>query len=943
MSEYDESEWEENKSDSDIEETDSIIADDELNDIDKNVKRYELLYEKLKLILRYNAEMLDLDEFNRLLKKINQDLEDNEFDNEFVNSDLLNKEYSFIELLEIYISRIKKKEAPGFISAYQINSINNLYSEIKELLIQTYGEEINDDSPLDSESLDVVFDNLIKKEMEYLKKIVININKTIKDKIIIPIQSNFNNETDFNKAYTIFYKKLSKYIQGVNITQHMNVTSLGSSYDSYKKTINDKIAESTKFHTQLPIKVSQKDITFSNNRNLLRSIMLKMEITKLINCSVEAEVYYTFEPTNITQKFTFSPIVLEKIKKYYDKLNKGVSTLLITKPLRDISIKKLLYEFNNLKLMKFLETEIYILSDNDFIEYTSKINDILFILRNYPNFKKFILDGKINIHQLALFEKEIAFETLINVTSIKNRRSTIKHIKSQLLINTIYKNKLMNNYKCNIIAKRLELLVYDISLNNKIYDLYTSKLIDYIKQNNIFNLKNEEILLILKPEKIKNVKENYSKLNIKDINALISQEKTIINSLKLKINTIQTNILSLMPSPSLKINNKPLQKKKGINMMIFNKKRILTKYSLSSDIRLSGLKQKLLNSNKKYNILKKQLIKLQEKESESINLGLHYIPETVIGSPIRFTRNKKLVIELIQAYKRKLMLDSLNLTQEIKSNINILLELLDINDFLNKNYILQKKLFVDITNLLPKGYILEDFNKYYYNRSIETIANYLKVPPNLLGKISLKLIYTPGENKLIKDYYGGDLIKTLYYSKTPEDFYKYNKKTIENYYQLNEKSIVKPVPEYRRLKILYNPFTGKFGNEANDGFLFDVEKLAMGSNGQPLEDFTHYETIDPRTNEMKYTYVKVPVPGKSPFIKVPILTNKKGDQKYIWVAVNSAQTKMYVSNHDTCSRFNNKDDCNKGKGLGNSDCLYKNGVCKVKKQSITLFGKINKF
>ena len=103
-------------------------------------------------------------------------------------------------------------------------------------------------------------------------------------------------------------------------------------------------------------------------------------------------------------------------------------------------------------------------------------------------------------------------------------------------------SKISINYKCNILSKRYELLIYDISKNIKIYDLYVNKLINYIKQYNKFNI--EEILLMLKSEKVKYKKEDYSKLNKTDVNALMSQEKVKLAELKEKINIYQKDVLT---------------------------------------------------------------------------------------------------------------------------------------------------------------------------------------------------------------------------------------------------------------------------------------------------------------------------------------------------------------------------------------------------------------
>ena len=958
MSEFDESE---NERDSDWEETDSI-ASYVSEDIDETVKKNQLLGQKLKIVLRYNADAIDIDHFNKLIKDINRQLDSIKFITEFSNSDLVNKEYSFMQILEVYISRIRHGEQPHFLNDTQINALNVLYSEINASLEGLFAEETNDE-PLETQSLDALFEILIEKEMDYLKTIVKDINKKIpayagvfkKEKIIIPIRKNYATEENYKKAYSEFYRNISKYISSQHIVQHMNVTSIGSSYKHYEKSLRDQYLESIKLYNQLAIKVSAKDNLFAKKNSLLKSIMLKMSEDKLIKCAIEAEVYQVIENKETIKPFEFSPITLEKIRKYFDKAqistnssnSKGTINLpVITQTLRNVSVKNLLKEFNNINLMKHLEIEIYSLSGNNFTDYTSKINDILFILRNYPNFKKFLIEEKISVNQLALFEKEIAFETLVNITSIKNRRSTVKYIKSVLIKHTNFTPNLIN-YKCNILSKRFELLIYDISKNDKIYNLYVKRLIDFIKQNNILKLSVEEILLMLKSEKIKYKKEDYSKLNKLDINALISQEKVKLSELKEKINIAQKDILTWIPP--LKILSREREKwkiflKNGkLNELIGYRNFLLQKYSLPEDLRLLELKEKVLKLNKKCDNLKTQLIKINQKEEENQQFSTIDIIKPTFNQ-ITFTRNKSLIKEVIQAYKRKLITDSVHISQDYKNRLNDLMELVDLNNISNRNVIIQRKIFADITRLLPPGYIFEDLNKFYYTRSIEGIAAYAKIPPNMLEKLTFKFKFTPGENKTIIGFYGEDLINKLYHTTSPDNFY--SKSVHKNYFELNKKSQIAPVLEYRRLRVLYDPYTGKFGHEAFNGYLFDVEKLSMGNDGKPLEDFTHYESIDPRTNEMKYKTVKVPVPGKVPFIKVPILTNKKGEQKYVWIRVEQSKPKMYTSTYDSCNRYTSEKECNSGKGIGNSNCLYNklNSTCNSEynqiKQINSLFGKV---
>jgi len=901
----------ESETDSDRDDLDSISSEESIN-IEQTEKKNQLLEQKFNLIVRYNANAMDIDEFNKKLKSVNQQLEEINLIDEYTNTDLVNKEYAFIELLDTYSIQIKQGALPGFLSSLQLKKFYDLYIDIKTLIEELVKESINDTEPLESRSLDDVFEDLIKEETKYLSKIVSKVNKQFKIKITLPKRKDYKTEQEFNAAYNDFYKKIGKYVNGEKISQHMNVTSIGSSYDKFEATLKEKFLEIIKHHKELPVRISEKDIEIANKRILLKKLMMKLQESKLIECAMEVES----NSVNLkkTDKVELSPSMIILIKKYYKNQKRNNTYGIITNILRNKNIKDFVKEINNISLMKSLENEIYSLTAPDFINYMSKINDILFIFKNYPNFKNFLLESKISITQLVLFEKELAFEALMGITTIKNRRSALKHIKHVLLKQQNYKNKLVNNYKCNVISKRLELLVLDISVNEPNYNKYIDKLINLIKRKSIFEMNNQDIIVYLNSITGKKTKQDYSKFNINEIKALISQTIIDINSLTDKIKLVEQDIKKWnCPRKVLKQEREKWEKTLSagnLSEIVKFRKFLINKYKLPEDYRLIDLKEKLRIAKKKYNNLNKINLSLQEKEKQKYE-GIITISPGTVYTPITFKLDNVMVNELIQLYKRKLMIDSLSISQSDKNKLIDLLELIDINDLIFKNYLLQKKLLIDITKLLPQAYKFFDFNQYYYTASLEAIKPYLD------GNI---VTFTRNQSGLI-DYYGNDIFYKVYNSSSPEVIYKDGIQ--KEYYLLNESSQVKVEPEYRRLRILYNPYTGKFGKEAYDGYVFEVEKLRKGQDGQPIEDFVMHESIDPRTNEMVYKKIKVPIQGNDPFIKIPILTNKKDQQKFTWISVKKEQTTMLPANYDTCSRFdNNKTSCNSSKGLGNSDCFY---------------------
>ena len=896
------------------------LNDSEIEEVYK-IDKYSILSRKIKNLLSFNADGIDIDQYFRSLKKIREDEESPHFIFlDYPNNDLVNKEYQLSSLLSIYNEIIKETAKPGFMNQDEINEIISLFNEINDLR-DDYIESEDDNEPLFSGTLDEIMENLIYDERKTLIDIAKNINKLNKRNVIdIPKGMDVHDE-----SYNEFYNKVLKSMYtGNRLNNKMNVTSLtteGSNYNKFEKSKLEKLLQLKKeIGKSYSIKISDKEKNYFSKRELLKNLMMKMDENDLIGCAINAEVYHEFEITNLKQKYQLNPSIIEKIKKLKPN-NIQSSQPVITKGLRRVSLQKLKKEFNN-PLVNTIENDIFELSNNDFNEYSNKVNDIIFILSEYPKFKILLDSGKVSTKQLVLFEKEIAFETLVNKVHIKSRRNVIKRFKTELKNNKIL-NKVGTIIASNLVAKRLELLIYDISTNNQIYNIYYNKVLKFInefKNNLLLNkIDNETIITFLKSndKKIK-LKVDYSKFDEKEILALISQEKQNLEEMLKNKNIFQKDVLTWNPPTVsekrewgiLKSNLKKMGNEDIAPLINFRTK-VLYKYSLPDDQRIKEINNKIASTNKRLKILKKELKEIKtNKEDVSFydNPEINY--KNKINKSITFKVKKELLNEVIQAYKRKSMVDAI----KIKTHINkviVILELLDLNNALNQDPIVQKRLLTELAILGFNNYL--QINNYYYNLSFKKTGN----PESIT--------FIPGQSDLV-DFYGTDLNFKLYNSNSVEDFY--DKNILKNYNLILPKKQIEP--EHRKLKILYNPYTGQYGDQT--GYLFDVYKLDKDlSTGLPLIDTEPTQTIDPRTNQIKYSKIRVEKPGKFNFIKLPIQTNKKEIFNYKWIEVPLEKTKMYTSYYDSCSRFTNESDCNKGKGIGNSKCVYDNiqKVCKA--------------
>ena len=920
----------------------------EQNHFNSLVKKRRILFEKISLLILYNSGSLDPDEFYGRLKKIRKENEDETFE-EYTNKEVDAKEEELSDLVGEYIAKMVE---PGSISLDQLSILNKtksvFYSMSEEYL--NNGTEPNSDDPIVSESLDESILQLLGKEEKRIKGIA-------KSKLGIKVPKKTNGSV-WNKQYREFYNKMIKYLPGYY--RKMNVTSIGETYEHYDREFNKFIMEQQlidlkKEHKTLPIKLDTKSAEYAKQKQDLRSILTKMNVAELIDCAVSSGAKVpTMETTNgrlsgKTKKqytvfikdpkyATLTPMELglwkSKLKTYqqydkfyikkkfkrvpgiFDKTNKGsIETFesanklkdpeviqkikearefvlkdsegkngFITKPLRDQSIARLNKAFSltgSPGLMINLENDIWNLNKDYFNAlsiYTNKINDIIFIFEEYPHFKDLLVSGKINTEQFAIFEKEIAFQIFLRTAPVSNRRNVIKTIKNKFTVNPFKKGGL--KIITTIVAKRIELFIYDCSTTKLEYNKNVNsflKVMDSPKnQTGILTgqLTFKQILDLSEPVKVKAT--DYSKLTNQEIASLIGQEKQLLHGVT------------------------EYRAKKKINDKIDNLKRILQK-NWDED------------ESKGSEIIKRMGGVILEKNKPSYQL---YYPLIT----------KLLINEVIQAYKRRLMIYEAGLDYSNGNKLNEILEMLDLNDLLAKDPKLQYKLIVDFNVLMP-NVDFSHYNAFYYNKSIVDISFYVEVPPGQLV-INFPKEYYPDRNKSIISFYGQDLFELLYSTEDPVKFYPLHSVRLLN------KWINQPPPESREirtLKILYDPYTGGYGDAAVNGYLFDVHKLDKDfTTGLPLYDIVPVSSIDPRTNSLTFKKEKVEKTGRFNFIKLPVQTNKQGVFNYKWIEVPLAQTKMYLTNFDSCSRFKTKGECH-GPGMGNSTCEFNNteGVCKA--------------
>ena len=895
---------------------------------------------------------------------------------------------------------IKIPEQSDFVSLEDYrNAEEDFYEKFKMFIDPDFFEKF-----LDKEQTEI--ENLAKKLHIYKPKI-----------------GEFNTPEEYQIATTAFYRDVSKLLPGY--VYKMNITSIGGSYELVNdQSIMEKMKEEIELFKKLPIQLSDEDAIRIKTNKLLSNILSNLNDPYLINCIMSTNPKLPYvekiplkqivpkiqklvlrrEGTSL-KNVSLIPTLEGISKNDYQKILKAKRILLvelldrkktiktkytpgtslpsnsiplITQKLRNqnkleiFTILNIVPEpelrLNTNDIVVKLEEYIYLITNGNYLEYKSKISDIIFILKNYKNFRTNVLNGNINIYQLVLFEKEIYYEAKAHIfpTNIKTRKYVLKTIKQILQDaakdqNLIIQNSyILTNFIINYKSKKLELLVFDTASKERKYDEIAKKLIKtltidvsigYITNN----ISIEQILQSTTNNISIQAVMDYNDFTISEIEALMSQEQENINILKKNqrkleaINYSGEFIALWNPSPQIVDNidinrwNK-LKIKNNINKLKEFRSVLMKKYRLEIDPQLGNVINMLsIAENKLKMFQKSRILKIGEQSSIYKIRYINFLKEKYGKVPlpsrpsIKYFINYSLIFELVQSYKRKLMVAS------TKSSTNKLIELFEFID-LNKlnqreGYItdlvfdkLNKKFLIDVGNLIPIDY--KSLDNLYFKQAINILLDFFNLSSENLNTLTQKIellvenwpkVYT-SQDKIV-DYYGTDLFLKLANINEPIDFY--DQKFVRVYNGIVSTNTPFKQEIYKRPQILYNPETGKWGNEAFNGQIYDVHKLDRNpSTKMPIDQTKIVMEKEPRTGTYVPITKTVQKVGKYPFILVQIRTTKEGLFDYMWIEAPISAVKMYPLKYDSCSRFLKEPECNTGIGLYNKQCVFDYNICK---------------
>jgi hypothetical protein len=366
-----------------------------------------------------------------------------------------------------------------------------------------------------------------------------------------------------------FYNEMLKVLPG-GYTLSMKTTTIGYNYDYIDlQLLKEKVKYEIEELQSLPIQLSTQERDIIKKRAVIRPFLQKMETSELINCIFDpsnSERYSIPKQEPPTKKYNSKTIkmnelipedltpaqvkemtlrnikrrVLVELNEYFEtirfkkvlkKIGTGVALEehqliipeIITPVLRKISVKRLKIELNE-TMSTVIEDYIFKSSNESFTMYINKIEDILFILENYPTIKLGIIDGTISPLQLVIFEKEISTEAREYVfpISLSNRKRVIQRLISEFKKLKLFKSDILSKIIFEKRSKNLELIVYDLSGNEKEYFSNIKELIYLINENgkNMLQMSTPEVIQLLQPEEYKKFEGEFT---LKELQTIMDQ------------------------------------------------------------------------------------------------------------------------------------------------------------------------------------------------------------------------------------------------------------------------------------------------------------------------------------------------------------------------------------------------------------------------------------
>jgi len=735
---------------------------------------------------------------------------------------------NFLDTIDIFLSSywqyyesMEEDDVFGFVYKTGITKPGGYYEKVMESITQRNAQEALRLFKQSTRAKDPI--PLTPEQEEFIKRVQKPVKLQIKEiiKLInkLPIQLT-NNEKLFIKRIEFIKEKLKTFtkeqlLKCINNTKGFKPNYVQKSYYPKNLSPESRVLFDKLVNYERP-KREQTEITSYRGRKPLPLVQARTSAKQRIAAAFQS--------------------VPESLKTFKKQTEQGMETI------------NLIIYFTEL-----LENKIYKLTEKTPEEYYAKINDIIFILGHYPDVKEKVLQGVININDLALFERAIMDNIKGKVSgvypsTVRNRQESIKNIFNEIMktnpkLISKFKNIKLASSISRRKAKELERFVFDVAVSQADYFAKIKYLIDFIRKNDstVFKPMSELSKLFIKTPKQKQQK-SYISLNDREIQALLSQYQYELQNLEIKF------------SKNPEIGRKEISK---INSKIKELENIHVKRVKKRHLDYANRYKSMLM--KKYGEFPKELrVSIQQPKIYPV------IDQEIIKELVNAIKRKQIGNNLFELYdlnelnKNKMVVYAGKLVRSIPENTYLaikkyILKMLEVQNILNVD-VLNKSNTLSAINQIAKAKNL--------NFEITTISAAIKYLTENWG--------TTWNGERLDDTYGENVFKKLLNVGSPFDFYK--KFTIKDYDTLVNKFTPKKEEIYRKPQA---EFDGKWYNVSyvdknwsTGEPLFVIKEIPIMNNGKP--DFVRQ--IDIR-------------PGKYPFVLRKLATNQEGVFKDVWTEV----------------------------------------------------------
>jgi hypothetical protein len=735
---------------------------------------------------------------------------------------------NFLDTIDIFLSSywqyyesMEEDDIFGFVYKTGITKPGGYYEKVMESITQRNAQEALRLFKQSTRAKDPI--PLTPEQEEFIKRVQKPLKLQIKEiiKLInkLPIQLT-NNEKLFIKRIEFIKEKLKTFtkeqlLKCINNTKGFKPNYVQKSYYPKNLSPESRVLFDKLVNYERP-KREQTEITSYRGRKPLPLVQARTSAKQRIAAAFQS--------------------VPESLKTFKKQTEQGMETI------------NLIIYFTEL-----LENKIYKLTEKTPEEYYAKINDIIFILGHYPDVKEKVLQGVININDLALFERAIMDNIKGKVSgvypsTVRNRQESIKNIFNEIMktnpkLISKFKNIKLASSISRRKAKELERFVFDVAVSQADYFAKIKYLIDFIRKNDstVFKPMSELSKLFIKTPKQKQQK-SYISLNDREIQALLSQYQYELQNLEIKF------------SKNPEIGRKEISK-------------INSKIKELENIHIKRVKRRHLDYANRYkSMLMKKYGEFPKELRVSIQQPKIYpvIDQEIIKELVNAVKRKQIGNNLFELYdlnelnKNKMVVYAGKLVRSIPENTYLaikkyILKMLEVQNILNVD-VLNKSNTLSAINQIAKAKNL--------NFEITTISAAIKYLTENWG--------TTWNGEQLKDTYGENVFKKLLNVGSPFDFYR--KFTIKDYDTLVNKFTPKKEEIYRKPQA---EFDGKWYNVSyvdknwsTGEPLFVIKEIPIMNNGKP--DFVRQ--IDIR-------------PGKYPFVLRKLATNQEGVFKDVWTEV----------------------------------------------------------